>query len=82
MRQVNREELVYVLQSALRKLTPAQIAMMRDHRPAQKLQARVSAAETIATVLDRFEILSSAPKPPSFRYADLGDPSGAPPVEE
>lgn len=39
-------------------------------------------AEQMAGDFARYEILTTAPAPPPFRYADLGDPSGAPPVDD
>lgn len=71
MRQVGQDELVNILQSALRKLKPSAIKGLTDWRPTERLRARVMAAQLIAQDLKRLEILADAPEPPPFRYPDL-----------
>lgn len=82
MRQVGLHELIDMIQSALRRLSSSQIGAMRDWRPAERLRGRLLAAETIARDLQRLEILSNAPPPPPYHYADLEGRSGVPPVDE
>lgn len=82
MRQIGADELVQIIQFALRRLTRRQVTAMVHYDPAERLRARVAAGRIIAGDMARLEILSSAPEGPPVQYADLGDPSGAPPVQE
>lgn len=82
MRQVGADELVQIIQSALRRLTRRQVTAMAHHDPTERLRARVAAGRVVAGEMARLEVLSDTPEGPPIRYADLGDPSGAPPVQD
>lgn len=74
MRQVNRDELIHMVQDAMRTITPAMWQMMQHHDAEQKLKARTVVAGRIADKMARLEILSSAPPPPHFHYPALHGP--------
>lgn len=82
MRQVGADELVHVIQSTLRRLSKSQVAALIDWRPTERLRGRLTVANLVAAALARFEILTTAPEPPSFGYADLDGVSGAPRIED
>lgn len=62
MRQVGRDELIYVFAAALRRVQPATWRAFMDRRREVSDSGRVSVATTIAEALSRHEVLSSAPE--------------------
>ena len=81
MRQVNREELIWMVMYALQRLPASTKAMMTDRRHEQEVKGRFFAAQRIAEHLGRLEILSDAPEPPPFRMADVEGGTGVPAVD-
>lgn len=78
MRQVNRDELINRIQSAIRSWPKSVLKGLADHRPTEQLRARLLGATMISDKLNRLEILSDSPPPPPIRYADLEGVSGVP----
>lgn len=82
MRQVNQDELVNVLQASIRKARFTELKALQHHDATERLRARVAVAEMIAGDMKRFEILTTAPPPPPFRYGALTGTTGAPPIDD
>lgn len=81
MRQVNRDEVLWLMEYGLQTLPRSVIKMLADPRAETQRQGRQIAARGLAKMLDRLELLSSAPEPPPFRTEESGVRSGVPPVE-
>ncbi len=81
MRQVNQDELTWLLVFGLEQLPASVRAMMHDRRPDTARKGAHLAAQQLAARLGRLEILSSAPPPPPFRFADIEGGSGVPMIE-
>lgn len=78
MRQVNHDELVNRIQAAIRSWPTSVLKGLADHRPDERLRARVQGAAFIAESLKRLEILADSPEPPPIRYAAIDGGSGVP----
>ena len=78
MRQVNKDELVWLLSYGLQRLPASTMAMLIDGRSERRRVGQHIAAEHLAGHLDRLEILSVNPEPPPFRFADVDGGSGVP----
>lgn len=81
MRQVDRDELIYRIQAAIRKWPKAILKGLADHRHTEQLRARVNGAAIIADDMRKLEILASTPPGPPVHYADLDGGSGVPPQD-
>lgn len=81
MRQVNRDELIHMVQDAMRTITPAMWKMILHHNHETQLKGRTVVAGIIADKMKRLEILSSSPPPPHFHYPSLDGPR-RPHIEE
>ncbi|WP_174298799.1 hypothetical protein [Sphingomonas bacterium] len=81
MRQVNQDELTWMMIYALQRLPASVQAMIADRRPDQRRRGQHFAAQRLAAALARLEILSDQPEPPPFRFADLDGGSGVPTVD-
>lgn len=78
MRQVNHDELVNRIQAAIRTWPKSVLKGLADHRPDERLRARVQGAAVIAESMKRLEILADSPEPPPFRYGAIDGGSGVP----
>jgi hypothetical protein len=78
VRQVNHDELINRIQAAIRSWPTSLLKGLADHRPDERLRARVQGAAVIAESLKRLEILADSPEPPPFRYAAIDGGSGVP----
>ncbi|WEK43001.1 MAG: hypothetical protein P0Y64_16915 [Candidatus Sphingomonas colombiensis] len=74
MRQVNRDELINIIQSAMRGWTKSLLKEFQHHEPDRKFRARVIAAGIIADKMQRLETLSGGCEPPGFRCIDPDAP--------
>lgn len=75
MRQVNRDELVPVLQAAMRAWTRTLLKDLQHLNPERRLLARLIAAGLLADKLKRLEILTDAPEAPGFRHVGKAAPA-------
>ena len=82
MRQVNHDELVNLIQASIRAWPRSVLKGLADHRPDERLRARVQGAAVIAERMKRLEILADSPEPPPFRYAAVDGGSGVPAQED
>ena len=82
MRQVDSDELVWLIEYALGRLPASIRAMMADSRVEQQRKGLFFAAQKVAGHLGRLEILSSAPPPPPFRNGGLDGGSRVPPMDD
>lgn len=82
MRQINQDELVDLIQGAVQAWPTTIVARLRHHDPRERLRARLAGAKIVAARLQRLEILSAAPPPPDYNYADLNGSSGVPPLPD
>ncbi len=82
MRQVDRDELIHLLFAGMRGWTPSLRKMLNSNVQADRDRARYVAAGILADKLGRLEILSEAPPPPPFRFANFEGGSGVPPLPE
>ena len=82
MRQVNRDELIHLIYDGMRgvSITVRKMLLSPDQRTRD--QGRMMLANVLASKFDRLEILSQAPEPPAFRWANFGGGTGAPMIEE
>lgn len=78
MRQVNQDELIYRIQAAIRTWPKSLLKRLSDHRPDERLKARVQGAAIIADGMKRLEILADSPPPPPFRLGAIEGGSGVP----
>lgn len=74
MRQVNRDELIHILQDGMRTWTASLLNEFRHHDPDKRVRARIIAAGLLADRLKRLEILSDAVEPPGFKHISPNDP--------
>lgn len=93
MRQVNRDELAYMIAQALRQAKPSVLNMLVDRRPDQQRKGRAMVALAIVDELRHLEVLSDRELPalmgerafsvPLARMLGEDIPSGIPaaPVE-
>ena len=77
-RQVDRNELIYRIQAAIRKWPKAILKGLADHRHTEQLRARVNGAAIIADDMRKHESLADTPPGPPVRYADFDGGSGVP----
>ena len=70
MRQIDQDELVAIVASALRATNKPAIAKLLHHDAATALTARLLVAGSIASAMRRLEILTDAPEPPPFQWPD------------
>lgn len=82
VRQVNQDELVDRIQAAIRDWPKSVLKGLTDHRPDERLRARVAGATMIAGKMKRLEILSDSPPGPPIRYAAIDGGSGVPPQDD
>ena len=82
MRQVNHDELVNRIQAAIRQWPKSVLKGLADHRPDERLRARVEGANIIADGMKRLEILADSPPPPPLRFRALDGGSGVPAQDE
>lgn len=82
MRQVNRDELIHLLYAGMRGWTPTLRKQLASNITAERDKARYIAAGILADQMHRLEILSEAPPPPPFRFANFEGGSGVPAVSE
>ena len=89
MRQVGRNELIYVIAAALRRVAPSTWNRAVDRRREVSDAGRVSMATSIADAMHRLEVLSGAPEAPEnffsgplARMAGEDVPSGSPTLHE
>jgi len=68
MRQVNRDELVHILQAGIRDWTKTLLKDLQHYDPDRRLLARLIAAGLLADKLKRLEVLTDAPEPPGFGH--------------
>jgi hypothetical protein len=77
MRQVNRDELIYMIASAIRRWPSSLLRDLKDQRQEVRDRARVTAAASIVDrSLNRFEVLCETPLPP-----DMGEATFTRPVQ-
>lgn len=82
MRQVNHDELTWLLMYGLMQLPASTMAMMTDRRSDQRRRGRHFAAQHLAAQLNWLKILSEAPDPPPFRKAEIEGGSGVPAIDD
>ncbi len=68
MRQVNRDELVHLLQAGIQDWTTALLQDLQHYDPERRLLARLIAAGLLADKLKHLGIMTDAPEPPGFRH--------------
>ncbi len=68
MRQVNREELEWLLFDGMRGLSATTRNMLVSRDAEQQRKGRKLVAAILADKLGRLEILSAAPEPPGWDY--------------
>lgn len=78
MRQVGHDKLINRIQSAIRSWPRSLLKGLTDHRPAERLRARVQGATIIGDRLSKMEIKTDSPPGPPVRYADFDGGSGVP----
>ncbi|MFA6125094.1 hypothetical protein [Sphingomonas sp.] len=81
MRQVDRDELIHLLFDGMRTWTPTLRKMFVSSIEAERSKGRYIAAGLLADRLKDLDILSQAPPPPPFRFANFEGGSGVPMVE-
>ncbi len=81
VRQVDRDELIWLLTYGLGQLPRSVVALMNDSRSEQNRKGRFFAAQALAGQLGRLEIMSDAPPPPPMRFADIEGGSGVPVID-
>lgn len=82
MRQVDRDELIHLLFSGMRGWTPTLRKQLSSNITAERDKARYIAAGILADKLHRLDILSQAPPPPPFSFANFEGGSGVAAITE
>lgn len=82
MRQVDRDELIHLLFSGMRGWTLTLRKQLSSNITADRDKARYIAAGILADKLQRLDILSQAPPPPPFSFANFEGGSGVPPIAD
>ena len=82
MRQVDDDELTWLLMYGLQRMPRSLAAMIADRRPAEQRKGHFFAAQHLARQLGRLEIMSDAPPPPPFRFAAIEGGSGVPTMDD